>query len=185
MKRKGIIIVIICLQVLIIAGMIAKSMYPLINGKEIELLVQPRDPRDIFRGDYVVLSYNFSRIDLDSIANDLPKKHNYHYGDILYLELIQNGKYYMPIALWQNPPKDKFFMRVITQNYGYGNIIYLNGGIESFYTDSKSAKKLEEMTQRQPNNQDEEENEKKIKLSVTVMVAPTGEARIKKVNYPF
>ncbi|MBS0250521.1 MAG: GDYXXLXY domain-containing protein [Proteobacteria bacterium] len=40
------------------------------SGREVTLAVQPLDPRDIFRGDYVTLGYDISRIKTSSTATD-------------------------------------------------------------------------------------------------------------------
>ena len=42
------------------SGMIALRSIPFFGGKTVLLKVQPVDPRDMFRGDYVTLSYEFS-----------------------------------------------------------------------------------------------------------------------------
>jgi len=49
----------------ILAGMLVAHAYPLWVGKEIALrVVQPIDPRSLFRGEYVILSYDLSRLRL-------------------------------------------------------------------------------------------------------------------------
>ncbi|TPK73071.1 GDYXXLXY domain-containing protein [Mesorhizobium sp. B2-4-15] len=44
------------------------------NGKEVLLKIEPVDPRDLLRGDYIVLGYDISRIPLKMIANIPPDK---------------------------------------------------------------------------------------------------------------
>jgi uncharacterized membrane-anchored protein len=47
----------------ILGGMLVSHAYPLWVGQEIVLrVVRPIDPRDLFRGDYVILSYRISRL---------------------------------------------------------------------------------------------------------------------------
>lgn len=48
-------------QVAVLLGMIGMKAATLIAGETILLRVRPVDPRDLFRGDYVILSYDFSR----------------------------------------------------------------------------------------------------------------------------
>jgi len=48
-------------------SMIAIHASPLILGGTILLKVQPVDPRDFFRGDYVILSYDIGRISIGDI----------------------------------------------------------------------------------------------------------------------
>ena len=49
-------------QVIFLVAMIGLRVAPLLTGQTILIRVLPVDPRDLFRGDYVVLSYEFSRI---------------------------------------------------------------------------------------------------------------------------
>ncbi len=186
MKNKGLIIVFIIIQVIIIVVMIGKSMLPLINGTPIELAVQARDPRDIFRGDYVVLNYSFNTLEIDSIPNDLKENKKYRFGDELYLELKQKNKYYEPVGLWENFPAENgniVLKAIVQERYGYFKTggdgwIYLKCGIESYFTDSKQAKEIEEKLLRRGSLTAQNP------VAVTVMVAKNGDARIKQINYP-
>ena len=63
-KKVFILLGAVLFQLVIIAGMIGKSLYPLVTGTEVRLKTEPRDPRDLLRGDYVVLNYQFSNIRL-------------------------------------------------------------------------------------------------------------------------
>jgi uncharacterized membrane-anchored protein len=48
-------------QLAILVAMIGLRAIPLVTGQTVLVRVQPVDPRDLFRGDYVTLSYDFSR----------------------------------------------------------------------------------------------------------------------------
>lgn len=63
MRMKFIALVLV--QVLLLAGIIAYRQYWVTANERILLSSAPVDPRDIFRGDYVTLTYNASTIDLD------------------------------------------------------------------------------------------------------------------------
>lgn len=52
----------IALQLLLLAGLLGFRQYTLLTGQRIWLRTVPVDPRDMFRGDYVTLSYQVSRI---------------------------------------------------------------------------------------------------------------------------
>lgn len=45
-----------------LAGMVAWRQAPLLTGREIVLATEPVDPRSLFRGDYVDLTYTISRL---------------------------------------------------------------------------------------------------------------------------
>ena len=55
-------------QTMALVWMIADRVSLLKSGREIVLPVVPVDPRDLFRGDYVTLSYDISRLRLDGEA---------------------------------------------------------------------------------------------------------------------
>jgi len=59
MKIRSLILAII-FQILLIIAMLAYALMPLYLGKEVKVRVNLYDPRDLFRGNYVSLSYDFS-----------------------------------------------------------------------------------------------------------------------------
>lgn len=56
-------------QIGFLSWMIAGRAAILRNGAEVLLRIQPVDPRDLLRGDYVVLAYDISQIPASLIAN--------------------------------------------------------------------------------------------------------------------
>lgn len=65
-------IVLALAQIGFLGWMIAGRAAILRDGKDVLLKVEPVDPRDLLRGDYVRLGYDISRIPVEKIAN-LPK----------------------------------------------------------------------------------------------------------------
>jgi uncharacterized membrane-anchored protein len=63
-------IIIILLQILLLTGIIAYRQYWVSTGERILLRTEPVDPRDIFRGDYVVLTYEISNLDLSALGSN-------------------------------------------------------------------------------------------------------------------
>jgi uncharacterized membrane-anchored protein len=61
-RERKILLITAAAQLLILVGMIALRAVPLVTGQTVLVRVMPVDPRDLFRGDYVILSYEFSRI---------------------------------------------------------------------------------------------------------------------------
>lgn len=57
------------IQIGILVSMIAGRAAILRDGAEIVLKVEPVDPRDLLRGDYVILSYNISLVQPDLFEN--------------------------------------------------------------------------------------------------------------------
>ncbi|MEX0977959.1 MAG: GDYXXLXY domain-containing protein, partial [Pirellulales bacterium] len=58
---RGLLAAGVLFQLLVLASMILLHAAPFVFGERIWLRVRPVDPRDPFRGDYVVLTYDFSR----------------------------------------------------------------------------------------------------------------------------
>lgn len=164
----------IALQVLILLGVFGKAFYPLVIGQEVKFKVLPRDPRDIFRGNYVDLTYSFNSLDLMTLPNDIDKTAKYRYGDVFYLEIRQKGEFHEPAGVWKKKPDNKQFMQVIFQDtYSYDTIqsMMVNAGIESYFTEAKNAFKMESLNMRDITD-----------VIVNVMIAPDGKARIKDVE---
>lgn len=82
-------------HVAILTSMIAGRAAILRSGTEIVLQVEPVDPRDLLRGDYVVLSYNVSRIDL-SLFEVAPPRDSEAGGRTVFVRLAPDGD-----GIWQ------------------------------------------------------------------------------------
>ena len=59
--RRALLLV-AALWLAILGGMVAINEHTLRTGREIVLKTVPVDPRDLFRGDYVTLRYDISRL---------------------------------------------------------------------------------------------------------------------------
>ena len=77
-------------QILAVIAMLAYAYAPIYFGKEILLQTTLYDPRDMFRGDYVHLSYGFAGIyELDKRDSNLSKRQQLH-GSKIYAILKQD-----------------------------------------------------------------------------------------------
>ena len=82
-------------QILAVIAMLAYAYAPIYFGKDILIRTTVYDPRDMFRGDYVRLSYGFAGIyELDKRGLNLSKRRQLH-GTEIYAVLKQDkdGKY--------------------------------------------------------------------------------------------
>lgn len=95
------------LQVALLGWMIADRALLLQNGREIRLAVVPVDPRDLFRGDYVVLSYDISRIE----TKDTPADPNINWGDTVYVGIDDGADGWRATALRRERPESGTFIR--------------------------------------------------------------------------
>lgn len=65
----------------------------LTSGTEVRLATAPVDPRDIFRGDYVILTYDITRLPLHRLATN---KDEFESGSVVYVTLEEDSA-----GLWQ------------------------------------------------------------------------------------
>mgnify|MGYP002622437772 FL=1 len=91
-------IVVALLQIGFLASMIAGRAAVLRSGQEVVLSVEPVDPRDLLRGDYVTLSYNISRLPADLFA-DWPPEGERREERIVFVRLKADGNgVFQPVA---------------------------------------------------------------------------------------
>ena len=86
----------ICFLTWIIAGRAAI----LRNGKEVLLKIEPIDPRDLLRGDYISLGYDMSRIPVKLIAN-IPQGKFFTDDSAIVVRLKKGADgYWQPTTAW-------------------------------------------------------------------------------------
>ncbi|HEX2248748.1 MAG TPA: GDYXXLXY domain-containing protein, partial [Gemmatimonadales bacterium] len=66
-RERKVLLVTAAVQLAILVGMIGLRAVPLVTGQTVLVRVEPVDPRDLFRGDYVILSSDFSRVSRERI----------------------------------------------------------------------------------------------------------------------
>ncbi len=94
------VIIILVLQTVFLGGMIAKKQNTLNYGKQVLLETQPIDPRSLFRGDYVVLNYTISTLNLNELEGD----DDFREHDAIYVQLRKEGDYHQPVAVYRQHP---------------------------------------------------------------------------------
>ena len=105
----------ILIPVLILLGMTILPLMTIISGEEITLQTRPVDPRDIFKGDYVILSYEIEEIDLNKVEEDLKMKltsSSFPYNKDLYVLLkMENGVYVVDKVTQSKPRGTSTYMK--------------------------------------------------------------------------
>lgn len=169
MKKKLTVALIGLLWVAVAAGMILSKQQTLRTGKVVVLETVPVDPRDLLRGDYVVLRYKISSLDLNQIRS---KKSRYHHpGEIIYVELEPKGKFWEAAEIFEK--KDDVVNGMFIKGkvkYLYNNKIEVNYGIESYFVPEGEGRDIEEKIRGN-----------KSSISVEVAVDASGDALIKRV----
>lgn len=93
LNNKTKILIAVGLQVMVFFIIIALKSFTIVTGTEVTLLVEPVDPYDIFRGEYVHLRYDISRIDLSKVRNEGILKGNVKSTDTNDSEFPTNSPY--------------------------------------------------------------------------------------------
>jgi uncharacterized membrane-anchored protein len=90
-------------QSLFLMAMVWDRVSLLRSDTVVTLETEPVDPRDIFRGDYVILNYAISRLALDDLAGD----DDFASGDTVFVELAPGADVWKPVAVWSERPEPK------------------------------------------------------------------------------
>lgn len=168
MNKKLIVVIIGFLWVAIAVGMILSKQQTLRTGRTIVLETVPVDPRDFLRGDYVVLRYKLSSLDLNQIES---KKSYYRPGESIYVKLEPKGKFWEAVAIYEKKEGaiNGLFIKGKVKYY-YAKKLEANYGIESYFVPEGEGRDIEKKMQ-----------ENKSSVSVEVVVDASGNALIKRV----
>ena len=114
--------------IIAVGGIWAKHEYNLTHGTEVTLKAVPVDPRDFFRGDYVILRYEMSVFNFD----EKKPRSQFKPNQFVFVPLkLENGKWGNgPIT--DKKPEGLFLKGRIQQDYGQ-TVHVSYGGIESFF----------------------------------------------------
>ena len=143
-RERKILLLTVVAQLAILLGMIALRAAPLVSGQTVLVRVQPVDPRDLFRGDYVILSYDFSRTSPDSIAG-LPANERGSWkkleGRPVYVTLVPDtsGVHMRAGKVTVEKPSTGVFLKGHMKRYGS-----LEFGIESYYVQEGTGRRYEQ-----------------------------------------
>lgn len=119
MKTGMRIALIIILQSIALIAMVGMKQYTLSTGTLIVLKTRPIDPRSLFRGDYVRLNYDISRLSLNKLEGDKDFKR----GDSIYVLVHKDGEFWTAQGAYHHMPKTSDNQVAIKGEvkYAYGN----------------------------------------------------------------
>ena len=121
------------LQVVILAGVFVNGFYPLWLGQEIRVETRPVDPRDLFRGNYARLGYDFSTLPATGFRP----------GDVIYLPLEQDGDLWRGLTPSHQPPAQGLYLRGRVSGLPWGGTRRVTYGIEALFAPKEKALQLE------------------------------------------
>lgn len=163
-RTPALLMATVVLQVAVLGGMIALEAVPLLIGERVVLRTVPVDPRDIFRGDYVILSYDVNRIPPTGIAGSAVSGGGWDpalQGRTVYvpLEADDDGAHFHGARPTVHRPANRPYLR------GQVNGGRIDFGIEAYYVQEGTGRRWERLRNTR-------------KLSAEVAVAPWGKARL-------
>jgi len=132
---KQLVWVILTIWIAISGFMILSSQLTLTTGEEVLLKIAPVDPRDLLRGDYVILNYDISTI---------PNRNSEYLktNETVYVKLkVGKNKIASFESLSKVKPKKGLFIKgKVKRNYRPLTVTY---GIESYFVKEKTGRELE------------------------------------------
>ena len=143
------------------ASVWVNGFYPLWLGEEVRLKTRPVDPRDLFRGNYARLHYDFDTIEPGESADFRP-------GDVVYVPLLRNGDLWDPQPTQASRPESGVFLRGRVTSRPWRSGSRVTFGIEALFAPKEKALALEKQL-RHP-------------AVAVVRVAPNGRAALVSVN---
>jgi uncharacterized membrane-anchored protein len=141
MTQKSKFLLIGLLWLAMIGGFIFSKQMTLLTGTEVLLKTVPVDPRDLFRGDYVVLRYDISTVDLNNVRS-VDENFNSVVGKRVYVTLdLENGRGKVGDVLFSPPPSGLFMKGTITS--ANASRITVEYGIESYFVPEGKGRDIE------------------------------------------
>ncbi len=151
--------------VLCFSGIIIINEYTLVSGEEVFLKTVPVDPRDILRGDYVILRYEIER---NEKVKTFIAQEKLSAGDVFYLILNKDEKDLATLdRLALEMPKEALYIKGAVGKGGWrGAAVEL--GIGKYFVPEKRGREVERI---------------RGGLTVLVSVDKLGKALIKDLYY--
>jgi uncharacterized membrane-anchored protein len=168
----------VLVQCVLLVLMVADRMQILREGTEVTLQTQPVDPRDLLRGDYVVLRYDISQLPAGTLAGQPAAERN----PIVFVKLVPDaaGLYQAVSVHAEAVPvtAPEVLIRGRLATYGgascgsdrraFCDKLVIRYGLENYFVPEGEGKKLEQTRNQQ-------------KLRVVAAVLPSGRAAIKRL----
>lgn len=139
MTMKRSLLLIGALWLVILGGLVASKEFTLRTGREVVLATVPVDPRDFFRGDYVILRYQISLLDLARLPSD---RSTFAPGETVYVSLTLEGSHHVATRVDSLPPPGALALRGTVREMAGRDLAVLYG-IESYFVPEGEGRMLE------------------------------------------
>ncbi|WP_433995537.1 GDYXXLXY domain-containing protein [Bradyrhizobium manausense] len=164
----------ILLQCALLMLMVVDRVQILREGREVILQTRPVDPRDLLRGDYVVLGYDITQLPAGALAGQPMVERN----PSVFVKLAPNADgLYQPVSVHAAPVSVAASEVLIRGRVAYScgstsrtfcDKLTIRYGLESYFVPEGEGRKLEQARNQQ-------------KLRVVAAVLPSGRAAIKRL----
>jgi len=100
MTRGARLLTLALMQSAVLAGLIGFRQWTLETGTPVVLAIRPIDPRSLFQGDYVRLSYEIGHLRLDRLAGD----DDLERGETVFVDLQPGRPAWQATGVWRQRP---------------------------------------------------------------------------------
>jgi len=134
-RRRLALLVVVAAQLALPLALAGLAAADLAFGEEIRLKAEPVDPVDIFRGNYVVLRYEISR---------LPVQHETRRGQRICARLFESGgEWRATYGLPERPNDGTAICGRAREDAEAGGEVGVEYGIETYYASAERAREIE------------------------------------------
>lgn len=155
MSRGIKLLIVVLLQTAALIAMVGMKQHTLNTGTPVLLETEPIDPRSLFSGDYVILNYKISALDLNKLGGD---KHEFKSNETVYVTLKPGKPYWEPIGVAHeiSPPDSGNVVikgkvdwvsdnrwNVTTQKEEAGKFLRAHYGIENYFVPEGEGQDIE------------------------------------------
>jgi uncharacterized membrane-anchored protein len=147
-KRAKQFILAAMVPVLILLGMCFMPLFTLATGEEIILKTRPVDPSEVFRGDYVALSYEAEEIPVSLVENKVQKRLENTHGDVaVYVLLKKKDGIHTPVKVTLNQPDSGIYLKgtlnFIGENQTGKRVAFIQYSLDRYYVEDNSGTEWE------------------------------------------
>ena len=160
-RRRLALLVIVCVQLAVPLTLAGLAEADLASGEEIRLQARPVDPLDVFRGNYVVLTYDIS---------NLPVLGAVQRGERVCARLQESDGVWRARYAGSGDPSGTTICGRARNDAGPGQTVGIEYGIETYYANAERARELESAIAGG-------------RLYVVVDLDDDGSARIEKLDF--
>lgn len=127
-------------QAAFLVSMIWERASLLQSATEVTLAIEPVDPRDLFRGDYVILNYEISQLE----EGKLPGDDGFEEGQDIHVCLEEQGAIWRPVSLHRTQPEGNATCILgLVDRIVAGRLLHIVYGIESYFVPEGTGLALE------------------------------------------